>query len=151
MEFVIRDAVLADMDALTDVYRRSSLSNEGDRALIAAHPEFLVFSDVSVRAQRTRVAVDGDGHVLGFATTLVTGDVDELEDLFVDPDWMRRGIASDLIADLARRARDRGAARIEVTANEHASAFYQHVGFLQDGEAQTQGGPQPRMHLELEP
>lgn len=148
---MIRDAVLADIDALADVYRRSSLSNEGDRALIAAHPEFLVFADVSVRTQRTRVAVDGDDHVLGFATTLVAGDVDELEDLFVDPDWMRRGIASDLIGDVARRARDRGATRIEVTANEHALAFYLHVGFVQDGEAQTQGGPQPRMHLDLAP
>ena len=151
MEFLIRDAVLADMDALADVFRRSSLSNEGDRGLIAAHPEFLVFADENVRAQRTRVAADGDGHVLGFATTLVAGDVDELEDLFVDPDWTRRGIASDLIADVARRARDRGATRIEVTANEHAFAFYQHAGFVQDGEAETEGGPQPRMHLDLAP
>jgi GNAT superfamily N-acetyltransferase len=137
------------MDALSDVFRRSSVSNEGDRALIAAHPEFLVFADVSVRAQRTRVTVDGDGHVLGFATTLVAGDVDELEDLFVDPDWMRRGIASGLIADVARRARDRGATRIEVNANEHASDFYRHAGFVQVGEAQTEGGPAPRMHLDL--
>ena len=66
------------------------LSNEGDRALIAAHPEFLVFSDV--RRAADSCAVDGD-RVLGFATTLVAG-VDELTDLFVDPDWMRRGIAS---------------------------------------------------------
>jgi GNAT superfamily N-acetyltransferase len=151
MEFLIRDAVLDDMDALADVFRRSSLSNEGDRALIAAHPEFLVFADENVRAQRTRVAVDGSGHMLGFATTLVAGDVDELEDLFVDPDWMRNGIASDLIADVARRARDRGATRIEVTANEHAFPFYLHAGFVQEGEADTQGGPQPRMHLDLAP
>jgi GNAT superfamily N-acetyltransferase len=89
--------------------------------------------------------------VVGFATTAVAGDVFELEDLFVDPDWTRQGIASDLVHDVVRTARAHGAARIEVTANDHAGAFYEHVGFVRDGAATTQFGPAHRMHLEVGP
>jgi hypothetical protein len=52
--FVIRDAVTDDMTALSGVYRRSSLSNEGDRPNLLAHPETLEFSDLAVREGRTR-------------------------------------------------------------------------------------------------
>ena len=146
----IRDALPGDIDQITELFRRSSLSNDADRASIIANPEVLEFDPVCVHENRTRIAIQ-DGRVVGFATTAPNGDAAELDDLFVDPDWMRRGIASDLISDVERRARDRGATRIEVTANTHAMAFYQHVGFVQDGEAQTEGGPQPRMHLDLAP
>ena len=40
----------------------------------------------------------------------------ELEDLYVDPDWMRRGIATRLIGRLLEEARRDGVRRIEVTA-----------------------------------
>ena len=36
--FLIRDTVAGDVDALRDVFRRSSLSNDGDREEPARHP-----------------------------------------------------------------------------------------------------------------
>jgi hypothetical protein len=39
--------------------------------------------------------------------------------------------------------------RIEVVANPQAVAFYEAVGFVEDGEAQTRFGPAPRMSLAL--
>ncbi len=150
--FQIRTAELTDMVALGDVFRRSSLSNEGDRASLMAHPEVLELSDVAVREGRTRAAVSGEV-ILGFATWLTAdeaGDTIEVDDLFVDPDWMRRGVARALMQDLVGIARSRGARRLEVTANEHADAFYTSVGFVRDGDVQTRFGPAPRMHLDLE-
>jgi hypothetical protein len=41
--FLIRDAVPADMAVLRDVFRRSSLSNEGDRVNLLANPDALEF------------------------------------------------------------------------------------------------------------
>jgi GNAT superfamily N-acetyltransferase len=87
---------------------------------------------------RTRVAVV-EGRIVGFAT--LVGN--ELEDLFTDPDWMRRGIATALVRDVASNVD-----RIDVTANTHAQAFYEAAGFVHDGLTQTPGGPARRMHLD---
>jgi len=139
-----------DMPALSEVYRRSSLSNDGDRPGLLARPEFLEVSDLAVREGRTRVAVAGD-RVAGFATWLAAADIVEVEDLFVDPDWMRQGIGTALVLDLIEIARDAGARRAEVTGNQHALAFYQSVGFTVDREVATLLGSGLRMHLDLTP
>jgi hypothetical protein len=36
--------------------------------------------------------------------------------------------------------------RIDLTANPHALAFYESVGIVEDGVAETSGGPAVRMH-----
>ena len=147
MDITIREGVPSDIEALRDVYRRSSLSNERDRANLLAHPEALVWSDLGVRECRTRVAVR-DGELVGFATTLRADALMELEDLFVDPAWMRHGVARDLIRDAVDVASRSGVRRIEVTANEHALAFYENVGFVHDGVTPTRFGPGLRMHID---
>jgi GNAT superfamily N-acetyltransferase len=148
--FVIRDAVPGDMGALRGVFRRSSLSNEGDRMNLLAHPDALELSDLAVQQRRTRAAVAESG-IAGFATWLSGQDALEIEDLFVDPDWMGQGIGRALVADLIAIARGRGARRVEVTANQHALAFYEKAGFLVDHQVETRFGPAPRMHLEVMP
>jgi GNAT superfamily N-acetyltransferase len=144
----IRSAVPADLPALRGIFRRSSLSNEGDREVLLANPEALELPDDGVTDARTRVAVAADGTVLGFVTGLpLDGSVLELEDLFVDPDWMRKGVARRLLADLTAAARLDGVACIQVTANPHADAFYRSVGFVHLHETETRFGPGARMQL----
>jgi GNAT superfamily N-acetyltransferase len=144
----IRTAQVADLEELGEVFRRSSLANEGDRAVLSTTPEALALNAASVREGRTRAAVV-DGRIVGFATVLGTGDALELEDLFVDPDWMRRGIGLALVRDAAATARARGVLRIDVTANPHARAFYEHAGFVPVGTADTRFGTAPRLRLDL--
>ena len=147
---VIRAAVPGDMSALQDVFRRSSLSNDGDRANLLTHPEVLEFSDLAVREGRTRAAV-ADNRIVGFATWLGTGNFLEIEDLFVDPERMRQGIGRALVLDLIAIARGQGIRRVEVTANQHALAFYEKAGFVVDHEVTTMFGPAPRMRRDLTP
>ena len=148
---LIRDAVPADMVAIRDVFRRSSLSNDGDRVNLLANPDVLEFSDVAVNEGRTRVAVTADDRVTGFATTFIAGGAVELEDLFVDPGWMRQGVGRALVLDVIAITRRHGAPRVEVTANQHALAFYENVGFVRDHEVETRFGPAVRMHLDVVP
>jgi ribosomal protein S18 acetylase RimI-like enzyme len=148
--FQIRDATAADMPALRDVFRRASLSNDGDRPNLLANPDALEFSGDAISEGQTRVAVAA-GRVIGFATSLIAGDVAELDDLFVDPDWMRQGAARQLVLDVTAIARGRGARRVEVTANQHALSFYEAVGFVFDRQVETQFGPGLRMHLDVVP
>jgi GNAT superfamily N-acetyltransferase len=147
----IRPAVAGDLPALRRVYRRASLSNEGDREVLLANPDALELPGTGVAEGRTRVAIASDGTIVGFATGLrLDGAVLDLEDLFVDPDWRRRGIARRLVADLVASAAHQGISRIEVTANPHADAFYRSVGFIYFRDEETRFGPAPRLQLDVD-
>ena len=144
----IRVAAVSDLDQLADIFRRSSLSNDGDRPVLLANPEVLEFEGDGIADGRTRVA-SVEGRIVGFATTADIDDGVDLEDLFVDPDYMRRGIGLELMRDVVQRARDRGAQCIEVTANPHALAFYERAGFVRHGTADTRFGPALRLRIDL--
>lgn len=143
---MIRLGTPADYSAAAAIYRRASLSNSGDRDELLAHPEHLIFPGDGLAEGRTYVAEE-DGFVVGFATWSKTGDGVELEDLFVNPNWMRRGIATRLVGRIVDVLRVRGVSRIEVTANPHALGFYRVAGFTDIGEATTEFGTAPRMVL----
>jgi len=149
VRFVIRDAVPADVAVLRELYRRASLSNEGDRMNLLANPDALEWGGLGGDDRRTRVAAIAGGRIAGFATSLPAGDALELDDLFVDPDWRRQGAARALVLDVVAHARNQGIGRIQVTANQHALVFYEKAGFVTDHEVQTRFGPGLRMHLDV--
>jgi GNAT superfamily N-acetyltransferase len=143
---MIRLGVPADLPAASDVYRSASLFNPGDHDNLLAHPQYLILGPEGLAEGRTYVAEE-DGLVVGFATWSEAAGIVELEDLFVDPGWMRRGIAAALVNRIADVLRARGVERLEVTANPHALGFYRAVGFIDCGAAETVFGTAPRMVL----
>jgi ribosomal protein S18 acetylase RimI-like enzyme len=143
---VIRLGTPADLPAAAEVYRRASLSNSGDRDNLLAHPEYLVLGPEGLAEGRTYVA-EVNGSVVGFATWAEADGSTELEDLFVDPDHFRRGIATALIGRITEALRARKVQRLEVTANPHALAFYHSAGFAECGVEETEFGSAPRMAL----
>jgi len=145
---IIRLGVPADLCAASDVYRRASLSNAGDRDKLLAHPEYLAWGPEGLAEGRTYVAEE-EGSLIGFATWIQAGGIVELEDLFVDPGWRRRGIATALVNRIAQVLRARGVQHLEVTANLHALGFYRAAGFIDCGTAGTVFGTAPRMVLAI--
>jgi ribosomal protein S18 acetylase RimI-like enzyme len=143
---------MEDLPELQRVYKSASLSNEGDAPLLQASPEFLVFAGEGIADGRTRVVVEGIGEVtavLGFATVRTDEDGEaDLEDLFVDPRCRRRGIARWLVLDAVSAVRELGHARLLVTANPHAMAFFSAVGFVEIGRTSTELGSGSRMQLD---
>src|SRR5215468_7802280 len=129
---MIRPGVPADLSAASDVYRSASLSNAGDRDNLLAHPEYLVLGPEGLAQGRTYVAEEAES-LVGFATWSQAGGSYELQDLFVDPGWMRRGIATALVNHITQVLRARGVERLEVTANPHALGFYRAAGFIDCG------------------
>ena len=107
VDFLLRDATSDDVPRLQEIFRRSSLSNEGDRPALLDHPEALVYPATSLSAGRARVATVMPDLIAGFATTVTEFGFLELVDLFTDPDWMRRGVATALIKDVGRVCGDR--------------------------------------------
>jgi len=146
---VVRPATVEDVPVLADLYRRSSLNNEHDRAALLASPDALVWSGEAIEDGHTQVAVDAAGRILGFATAVPQGDGLELDDLFVDPAAMRGGVATRLIASIAAQGARDGYGWIDVTANPHAAQFYASAGFAEVGTAHTRFGDAPRLRRPL--
>ena len=145
---MIRLGTPADLPAATSAYRRASLSNAGDRDNLLAHPQYLILGPEGLAEGRTHVAAE-DGLLVGFATWAEAAGTAELEDLFVDPDYMWRGIAAALVNRIAEVLRARGAEHLEVTTNPHALGFYRAVGFTDCGVAETEFGAGYRLVLAI--
>lgn len=144
----IRTAITADVPALRTIYRESSLSNAGEREVLLAHPEVLAWDATAVADGRTRVALIGET-IVGFATLGADRSTPELEDLFVDPAWMRRGIGSALVQDAAALVAAHGGATLDVIANPHAMAFYTQAGFRPVARCATEFGPAMQMRRDV--
>src|SRR5262249_61409416 len=101
---LIRDARPDEALALESLQRRASDVSEEYRAHLAAHPDAIVPPHRAIAEGRVRVAVDASGQRLGFSVVLPVEDGRcELDDLFVEPDWMRRGVGRLLVHDVATR------------------------------------------------
>ena len=144
---MIRSAQPAERELLEDLQRRSSMHEPMYRAQLEANPDAIELPPSQITAGLVRVA-EQDGVVVGFAVLLeAEGGACELDGLFVEPTRMRSGIGRRLIEDARRIASERGATRIQVIANPQAIAFYESVGFMAAGTAETRFGPAPRMAL----
>ena len=142
---IVRPAEMAERSELEALQRRSSVHEPMYRAQLLAHPDAITLPAEEIAAGLVRVA-EQDAEVVGFAVLFeASGDACELDGLFVEPDRMRSGIGRLLVEDATRIARERGATRVDVIANPQAVAFYEAVGFVRVGEAQTRFGPAPRM------
>ena len=146
----IRDAVPDEALTLEALHRRSSDVWDEDREHLAAHPDAIAPHHEAIAEGRVRVAVDGQGRILGFSVVLkVKHGTCELDDLFVEPDSMRLGVGRVLIEDVAARAATEGANYVTVIANPRAVGFYERLGFQITGEASTRFARAPRMTLDL--
>ncbi len=120
---MIRPAASSDVPAL--------LALETDLFGPDAWSEASLRSELDGPGRRAVVLVEGEV-VVGYAVTLLVGDVVDLQRIGVRPDRRRRGLAGLLLADGVAAARAGGADRmlLEVSAaNEAAVAFYAARGF----------------------
>ncbi len=141
-EIVIRDGAPEDADALRDIHRRASYIWTEDRHHLDAHPEVFGVDPEALAAGDVRLAHDAGGIPLGFATARPTANRGaELEDLFVEPAAMRRGIGRALVEDAARRGAERGWTRLHVIAAPRTLSFYERAGFRTEGAASTRFSP----------
>jgi GNAT superfamily N-acetyltransferase len=146
----IRSATAGEREALGELHRRSSYVWEGDRADLDAYPDALGVAGEAIAAGRVRVAVDAGGALLGFSVVAEGPDGDcELDDLFVEPRLMRRGIGRALVEDATARALRAGSAAMTVIAHPRNFAFYESVGFVGGEPVATRFGPAVRLRRQL--
>ena len=144
---VIRSAQLDDLGDLTEVFRSASLSNEGDRENLLAHPEFLELSDRAIVEGRLRLA-EVDGVTVGFASGLRAGSRGRARRPVRRPRLDAQG-SRDAARDRPDRAFPRQERRISSSRQIPRHGFYLGVGFRGTDEVGTDFGPGTRMYLTL--
>jgi GNAT superfamily N-acetyltransferase len=108
------------------------------------------FSPEALAARAVLVA-DLGGHPIGFAALTPQGELCVLDDLWIDPPWIGRGIGTRLFQAAAERARDLGGERLEWEAEPNAVGFYERMGgrYLRESEPTEFGRRIPVMGLDL--
>ena len=106
-----------------------------DRALVE---EWALGGDFDPESLRKRLlyVAESDGRPVGWAALIPRGEVGWLEDLWVEPAWIGRGVGRALFEHAAAEARQRGARRLEWEAEPNAQGFYEHLGatYVRDSE-----------------
>jgi GNAT superfamily N-acetyltransferase len=84
---------------------------------------------------------DSGGVAVGWASLIPRGEVGWLEDLWIDPPWIGRGVGRLLFEHVAGRARELGASRLEWEAEPNAHGFYERMGatYVRDSEVTEWG------------
>lgn len=108
------------------------------------------FSAEGLRDKEIFVA-EAEERLIAWAALIAKGEVIWLDDLWVEPEWIGKGVGSLLFARAVERARALGGTRLEWQAEPNSVGFYEKVGghYLRDGEPTSWGRVLPVMGLDL--
>jgi ribosomal protein S18 acetylase RimI-like enzyme len=130
---IIRRAQRAEVRELSELALRSKAHWGYDAAFLEACREMLTVSPADVEAGAVFVA-ELEGAPAGFYRLGGSPPEGELEDLWVDPETMGRGVGSALLEHATASARKRGFTSVLVESDPHAEGFYRSQGAQRVGE-----------------
>jgi GNAT superfamily N-acetyltransferase len=111
--------------------------------------------DFSVEALQVRelYVAESEAVPVGWAAAIPQGQICWLEDLWIEPGWMGKGIGKLLFRHAAELARQGGAITMEWEAEPNAIGFYEKMGgrYRRLSETTEWGRRLPVMAISLEP
>jgi N-acetylglutamate synthase-like GNAT family acetyltransferase len=149
----IRPAQPEEARQLTALAMRSKSHWGYDPAFLAACRESLTVTPEECDGTSLLVAV-AQGQIVGFAQVKGSPPVGELDDLWVDPWAMGRGVGRALFDAITARAREAGFRALMVDSDPHAESFYSRMGATRVGESRSTIDPArslPRLRVDLHP
>jgi GNAT superfamily N-acetyltransferase len=134
----VRDACPDDLDAVVALLREDVI-REVDETEVPASAYAPAFAEILADDHQQLLIGETDGEVVATAQlswlrrmTYVGGLFCVVESVRVRSDLRSRGYGAALMREVERLARERGAARIELTTNaqrDRARAFYERLGY----------------------
>ena len=146
----VRAAERADLERLREITVAAKAHWGHDLAWVGSWVAAGDFPGVAIERGEARL-VEVDGVVAGWSALQPRGDVAWLEDLWVDPSYMGRGVGKALFLDAVARAKAAGAIRLEWEADLDAVGFYERMGGrrVRDSDVTELGRILPIMALDL--
>jgi GNAT superfamily N-acetyltransferase len=146
----IRPVEPRDAGRLREIFTAAKGSWGYDPALVGEAAADLDVSPEALKAREIYVA-DVGGKPVGFVSLIARPDACLLDDLWVDPAWIGRGIGRLLFNHATDCAREAGAPRLEWESDPNAVGFYEKMGgkYLRDSQPTIWGRVVPVMGLEL--
>jgi GNAT superfamily N-acetyltransferase len=145
-----RTAEQADVERLDEITIAAKAHWGHDLAWVKQWVAAGDFARVAVARDEGRL-VEVEGVIAGWSALQLRGEVAWLEDLWVDPAYMGRGVGRALFLDAVARAADAGARRMEWEADLDAVGFYERMGGrrIRDSDVTELGRILPVMALDL--
>ena len=137
--------------ALTELCLRSKAVWGYDAAFMAACRKELTLTPAGIRTSQVQVA-ELDGRLAGLAEVKSSGNIVQLEKLFVEPAMLRTGTGRRLLDWAKATAREAGATALVIEADPDAAEFYRRMGAVDDGLVPSGSIPGrliPRLNLPL--
>lgn len=150
---IIREAHLYELPKLSDLCLRSKAYWKYDPEFIEACRAELTLTEEDIANDYVMVA-DDEGRQAGVLHLILDGTTAELEKLFIDPDWIGKGVGRTLFQWAVETARKKGATIMNVVADPGAAPFYEKMGFEQFStypSGSVAGRELPHMRLKLQP
>lgn len=99
----------------------------------------MLVTEHDIASSHCRIA-EIDGAIAAYMLVRVDGDDAYVRDLFVHPQYFRRGLGRRLFEEAVRFARANGATRIMLTSDPNARPFYERLGFECIGQEASSAG-----------
>ena len=151
MSIAIRPATASDASRLREIAAAAKASWGYDRALVGGWAARIDVADGGRSSKEVHVA-EVDREVAGW-TSVSAGDdrVWALDDLWVEPGSMGRGVGSALFSYAVELVRGRGGTRLEWEAEPNAIGFYERLGatYVRDSEPSEWGRALPVLGIHL--
>lgn len=147
----IRRARADEGERLREIARVSKGHWDYDADFVAAWAARLDMSAEALSGNEIYVG-EVDGDVVSWSALTMKHGVWWLDDLWVIPEWIGKGIGTRMFEHIVRLARERGGpARLEWQAEPSSVGFYEKLGarYVREGEPTSWGRVLPVMALDL--
>ena len=136
----IRPARASEAPELTELSLRSKALWGYDAAFLARCRIAMQVKEANVETQPHYVA-EIDGRMAGFYGFEALPDGVGLDYMFVDPEFVGRGVGRALMDHAVALARDLGHASLTIVADPNAEGFYRRLGAQRVGSQASDVGP----------